>query len=50
MVKRMQTYAVDSFELKNTAEAEYNKWLHSKLDKTVWQGGRKSYYRLAKKS
>jgi len=46
MVKPLTKYGVDSLELKPEAEAEYNAWLHRKLNKTVWQGGCKSYYRL----
>ena len=40
MVKEMQVHGVAAFEVKESAESEYNQWLHAKLNKTVWQGGR----------
>lgn len=46
MVRAMQKYKVDAFQLRKSAEDEYNTWLHKKLDNTVWQGGCSSYYRL----
>ncbi|KAK9894108.1 FAD/NAD(P)-binding domain-containing protein, partial [Cystobasidium minutum MCA 4210] len=46
MVKAMQKYNVQAFQLRKSAEDEYNKWLHKKLDNTVWNGGCDSWYRL----
>lgn len=46
MVRTMQKYNVSAFQLKKSAEDEYNNWLHKKLDNTVWNGGCKSWYRL----
>ena len=46
MIKAMQEYNVQAFQLKKSAEEDYNKWLHKKLDNTVWQGGCQSYYRM----
>lgn len=47
MIKAMQDYNVQAFQLKKSAEEDYNKWLHKKLDNTVWQGGCQSYYRMS---
>lgn len=49
MVKAMRDYKVLSFEVKADAEKEYNDWLHSRLDRTVWQGGCQSYYKVGDK-
>jgi hypothetical protein len=46
VVRAMEKYNVKTFELTKKAEDDYNKWLHKKLDNTVWQGGCQSYYRL----
>lgn len=46
MVRAMQKYNVSAFQLRKSAEDDYNKWLHKKLDNTVWNGGCESWYRL----
>ena len=46
MIEPMVKYGVTSLECKPDAEKRYNDWLHARLNKTVWQGGCNSYYKL----
>lgn len=46
MMKAMQEYNVQAFQLKKSAEEKYNNWLHKKLNNTVWNGGCQSWYKL----